>query len=187
MQRFIFAITLAFCALCATAQVRADRPADACVYRKGNTYVCQNQVMNKREYRNFLASSGNQPAYERFVSGYRTANAGWGLFSGGLAFGATGLGFLCTGAIRGAHNEGTDFSTGVGTAISSTVLIVYGTIFCAVGGVLEVAAIPTLSIGYARMHNSVDVYNVQCSSSAQPNLYLGIKSDANGIGLALRW
>lgn len=55
-----------------------------------------------------------------------------------------------------------------------------------IGGVSVLASIPTICVGYAKMHNSVDVYNVSCTASeARP--YLSVQAGQNGIGLALNF
>ena len=154
------------------------------VLRNGNTYFYTGQSMNKREYRDFL-STRCTPAYELFNKGYRLANAGWGLFGSGLAIEVAGVGMICAAFIQGNSNTNGDLSTGLGNVAGMSFMFAFGTIVCATGGILEVASIPMLCVGYSRMHNSVDVYNIEVHK--QPALSLGVSSSTNGVGLALRF
>ncbi|HCS87644.1 MAG TPA: hypothetical protein DIW30_04310 [Bacteroidales bacterium] len=185
---FVVLSTSVLLACAQTAPVSSSaRGADVAdsVYRTGNTYVHDGQVMNKRQYLDFLSASDNKDAYGCFRNGYRVANVGWGLFGGGLIVGGVGLGLVCAGVIQGANNDNNDFSTSLGTAVSASFMIVWGTVFSIAGGMLEIAAIPTISVGYARMHKSVDVYNIP----SQPQTYvsLGLSTSTDGIGLALHF
>ena len=54
-------------------------------------------------------------------------------------------------------------------------------------GCLEIASIPCLAVGYAKMHKSVDIYNVLSASRAQCQPYWSIQANHNGIGLALNF
>lgn len=66
------------------------------------------------------------------------------------------------------------------TAVNSTLALAA---LYYVGAFSIVASIPTISVGYAKMHNSVDVYNVACTT-AQVRPYWSIQTSNNGIGLA---
>ena len=48
---------------------------------------------------------------------------------------------------------------------------------------LEIACIPTLAVGYSKMHQSVDVFNSSCVNK-KPTAYWSINASQNGIGLA---
>lgn len=152
------------------------------ISRKGNTYLYANQSMNKYEYRDFL-STRCTPAYERFCNGYRIASVGWGFFGTGLTIEVAGIGLYCAAIVRGYDNTNNDLSTGLGNATASAFMLVLGTIVCTTGGIIEVASIPMLCVGYSRMHNSVDVYNIDMHQ--KPSLSLGVGSSTNGVGIAL--
>lgn len=48
---------------------------------------------------------------------------------------------------------------------------------------LEIACIPTLAVGYSKMHRSVDVFNSSCVNK-KPVAYWSINASQNGIGIA---
>jgi ABC-type sulfate transport system permease subunit len=55
-------------------------------------------------------------------------------------------------------------------------------------GVLSTAAIissiPLLTVGYKRMHKSVDTYNNQC---VEPDVELALGLTGNGVGMTIRF
>lgn len=53
-----------------------------------------------------------------------------------------------------------------------------------IGTALELASIPTLCVGYAKMHNSVDTFNAACYSRMKTKAYWSVNASGNGIGLA---
>lgn len=187
MKRIILAFALIVSAMALSAQSiepRYSAHVEDYVYRTGNTYICNGQVMNKYAYRDFL-STHYIPAYEQFQNGLCVSNVGWGLLGGGLALDIVGAGMIVGGAIQGANNSGSNLSLGIGNAVSATILIIFGQVCCYVGGALEIASIPTLCVGYSRMHRSVDVYNVRRVEPS--NVSLGVSTSGNGIGLALNF
>lgn len=132
------------------------------ITRDGNIYINGNKRMNKSEYRNFLY--GRCPAaYEQFSKGYNTAIAGWTLFGLGL-----GLDLASTIAILSNPKS------------SSSGLVAVSII----GGGLEIASIPTLAVGYSKMHKSVNTYNAQCHTKSNPTTYWSLQVDNYGLGLA---
>lgn len=187
MKHLLLVVLFVACALCAYSQQTNDSLAKvtSCVVREGNTYWHQGQSMNKREFRQFLQTSDYLPAYERFQSGYRMAVAGWSVFGTGLAFGAVGVGLFCIGAAQFVHTD--DTVAGVIGASAGMIVYTYlGVVSLSAGGVLDLVSIPLLCVGYARMHQSVEVYNVHCTAPQQ-SVSLGLHSGADGIGLALRF
>ena len=50
---------------------------------------------------------------------------------------------------------------------------------------LEIACIPTLSVGYVKMHRSVDTFNANCPR--QTTAYWSVNASKNGIGLAFNF
>ena len=77
---------------------------------------------------------------------------------------------------------GIDLGTVIGAAIvgrSSTTL----TALSIFSGILEIASIPTLAVGYAKMHKSVDIYNMQCAKN-QSTAYWSINAHQDGISIA---
>ena len=131
--------------------------------RSGNTYYYDNQVMNKQATLEWLSTQNCPAAYEQFRSGMRTANAGWALMATGLMADLVGTLIIL---IRGKS---------VPTA---------GYILVGIGGALEIACIPTIAGGYSKMHQTVNVYNVSCRTTAQVKTYWSLQASNNGIGLA---
>lgn len=129
--------------------------------RSGNTYYYDNQVMNKQATLEWLSTQNCLAAYEQFRSGVRTANAGWALM-------ATGLMADLVGTILVVNNRNAP----------------YGYIFVGIGGALEIACIPTIAVGYSKMHQTVNVYNVSCCTTAQVRHYWSLQAGSNGIGFA---
>lgn len=143
--------------------------------RSGNTYFLGNQVMDKKAYIRFLET--NCPAaWQKANSGYKTATSGWCLLGigAGLELGGV-IGVIATtgSIINGTTDDGM-------TAVNSTLALAA---LYYVGTFSIVASIPTIAVGYAKMHNSVDVYNVACTT-AQVRPYWSIQTSKNGIGLA---
>lgn len=193
MRKVLFALVLL--AVCAVGfaqvpqekenviyQVTVDKndPATLSDYQKamtrsGNTYFLNGQVMDKKAYIRFLKT--NCPAaWQKANSGYKTATAGWCLLGigAGLELGGV-IGVIATtgSIINGTTDDGM-------TAVNSTLALAA---LYYVGAFSIVASIPTISVGYAKMHNSVDVYNVACTT-AQVRPYWSIQTSNNGIGLA---
>lgn len=187
MKRIFLFMALTVSALSLGAQTIAPRyvaePADY-VYRTGNTYICDGQAMNKYQYRDFLASR-YVPAYEQFRNGLVVSNVGWGLLGGGFALDIIGSSLLIAAQVQGVNNNSSDLSTGLGTAVNATVMALFGSACCSLGGTLKIASIPTLCVGYSRMHRSADTYNAR--HTPRPTVALGICTAPNTIGLALQF
>ena len=186
MKRISLFIALTISAVCACAQTISPvyQPNTDYVYRTGNTYVCNGQAMNKYQYRDFLATR-YVPAYEQFRNGLVVSNVGWGLLGGGFALDIIGSSLLIAAQVQGANNVSSDFSEGVGTAVGATMMAVFGSACCSLGGTLKIASIPTLCVGYSRMHRSADTYNVR--HKAQTQLSVGVCTAPNSVGLALQF
>lgn len=187
MKRIFLVMALTISAISLGAQTIAPRyvaePADY-VYRTGNTYVCNGQAMNKYQYRDFLAAR-YVPAYEQFRNGLIVSNVGWGLLGGGFALDIIGSSLLIAAQVQGANNNSSDLSEGLGTAVNATVMAIFGSACCSLGGTLKIASIPTLCVGYSRMHRSADTYNVR--NTPRPTVALGVCTAPNSVGLALQF
>lgn len=131
--------------------------------RLGNTYYYDNQVMNKQAPLEWLSTQNCPAAYEQFRSGMRTASAGWALMATGLMADLVGTLILLT--------RGKSVPT-------------VGYILVGIGGALEIACIPTIAVGYSKMHQTVNVYNISCGTTAQVRPYWSLQASNNGIGLA---
>lgn len=125
------------------------------------------QVMKKKECAEFL-STRNQPAYEKFQSGLKCTQAGWWTLGTGLAVDLAGSILVAF-----VPEEGNDAMSWAG-------------ISCIVaGGLAIIASIPTIYIGYGRMDNAIDMFNV--SQATAPRAYWSVQGSENGIGLALHF
>lgn len=80
----------------ATEQTETIVPAEtqsSIVVKKGNTFYCGDQQMNRAAYKQFLQNECPQ-AYQQYKQGQQCMIAGWALFGGGLVcapFCGTGL------------------------------------------------------------------------------------------------
>lgn len=130
--------------------------------RSGNTYFYGNQVMNKQATLDWLSTQNCPAAYNQFKSGLKTANAGWVCMGFGL-----GLDLISVILAASAKSTG-GIVVGLGV----------------VGGALEIACIPTIAVGYSKMHQAVNTYNVPCGTTAQVKPYWSMQASNNGIGIA---
>lgn len=156
-------------------ETKTDTPThNSIVTRSGNTYFCDGKSMNKQEYVDFLYSR-NPAAWAKAQNGYKLATAGWTLL--GVGVGLQVIGY--TGALVALRGMG------AASTIATMVLPVWGA--CTyIGTCCEIACVPTLIVGYTRMHRSADIYNISCTT-AQARPYWSVQAGQNGIGLALNF
>lgn len=180
---------------------------DALLTRKGNHYYYNGVKMNKYEYGNFLAVN-NMPAYMRFQNGYRMSNVGWALLGASFIadISVVIMGHTRTVLFHEAYmptyyrtvyrdDYGHEYSYsdwyqaseyrryGEVLGIQANTGLMLS--FLCVSGILKIVSIPMISVGYSRMYNSVDIYNVEKVKKYQPSL--SVKGGANGIGVALNF
>lgn len=147
--------------------------------RVGNKYYAGNQEMNKRQTLDFLAQKNCQAAYQEFRKGYGTATAGWVMLGVGLALDFGYVACVCVSAVELAKDTPNEKkAANIATA---------GLAMGLTGAVLELASIPTLIVGYTKMHRAADVYNLDCTKSTAYNPYWAVQASDNGIGLALHF
>ena len=72
-----------------TLGVMAQSP----VYRIGDNYMMDGQMMNKREFRGYLQNTSPE-SFQLFNNGYKLSIAGWSCFGVGLAVNEFAAGFL---------------------------------------------------------------------------------------------
>ena len=114
-------------------------------------------------------------AYDQFANGLKLAKAGWSCLGIGLAM---DVGCMVSGAIYLSGNTNKK-STNDPALISAICLSIGAFAF-------EIASIPTLCVGYNKMHHSVDVYNVVCTTAGiRP--YWVLQTSSNGLGLAMKF
>ena len=142
------------------------------VIRKGNSYLLNGYLLDKKQFMNAL-SKESPTAYNQFNKGYKLSNVGWGLFGGGLGVTTVGVLLSGIGAIQATNGQ-----TNYGAAI--------GSLFVIVGSEVVTAGVVCLSIGYGKMHNSVDLYNIKVEAR-QPKPTLSFNYTGTGAGLSLAW
>lgn len=152
----------------------------ALLTRDGNTYYSSNhEVLKKHQMLDWYARHNCQAAYDQFAQGLKLAKAGWACFAIGLAM---DVGSVVSWGIYISHLTP--------QATSSQILqdpAYIAALSLGVGAfAFEIACIPTLVIGYQKMHRSVDVYNVSCTT-AQVRPYWTLQASSNGIGLAMKF
>jgi len=159
-------------------------PMSAQVLRNGNTYNVDGQNMKKKAFAEYMQANAEASLANKFKSGLTVANAGWGLFGGGLALEVGG--FFCTASSGAAGMRADEKGKSAGKTVSGMALA--GTAMYIVGSCAVTASIVCLGVGYARMHNTADAYAMMNNNRKdQPQAYLSVKADGNGLGLALNF
>lgn len=130
--------------------------------RDGNTYYYGNRVMDKKATLEWLKTQHCHAAYEQFDRGLYLSNVGWFMMGVGLGVDLVGNILLFV------------------NTQSKTI----GSVLICIGSAFEIACIPTIAVGYSKMHQTVNVYNVSCGSTAQIKPYWSVQASNNGIGLA---
>lgn len=166
---FVFCLT---CAMYSAAQetVPTPMPTSVMLARANDSYYLGNEKMNIKQTLKWLEQQDCLVATDLFRTGYKTAIVGWSLLGAGLLCDFGGLMYMVDGIKKGT--------------LKTTV---QGYSIYLVGGALELAAIPTISVGYYKMHQTVNVYNAHCRKTAYTRPYWTIQAGANGIGLAYKF
>ena len=144
------------------AHAQPSSSSSSMLTRVGNTYYYNDAVMNKQATLEWLSTQDCPTAYSQFLSGMKTASAGWALM--GVGLGLDLIGTIITLRAKGA------------TAV--------GGVLIGIGGALEIACIPTIAVGYSKMHQTVNVYNVSCRNIAEVKPYWSLQASNNGLGIA---
>ena len=132
------------------------------IIRNGNKYIFDGVVMRGDIYSKFLKENCTV-AYNQYTKGRTLANVGFLFLGLGLS-----LDFIAIIPILKRKD----------TFIPSCLSIA--------AGCLEIACIPTLIVGYNKMHKSADIYNSTCAKK-HPQAYWSINASQNGIGLAFNF
>ena len=165
MKKILFLMMLL---VVATTAITAQNNNATLLQPAGRYIYYGDQAFNLKECVDFL-STRHQPAYETFQSGYKCYQAGWGLLGAGL-----GLDLIGSLVIAFGPEEGND-------------AMFYSGITClGVGAAAILASIPTIFIGYARLNDGIDTFNMSQAAST-PQAYWTIQGSQNGIGLALHF
>lgn len=140
--------------------------------RSGNTYYSEGLVMNKKETLRWLETQNCSYAYEQFRKGYITANVGWGLFGVGFAVGILGAALYRNKIYLDKDGNYKGYVTPEGPAL------------LAIGSAVLITSIPTIAVGYGKMHNTVHAYNALCTSTSQVRPFWSVQASNNGLGIA---
>ena len=167
MKHYLALTLLLVASICANAQTNSS-----IVIRKGNTYITDNKAMNKKEFKNYLQEQ-NSNVYPDFQKALKLSNQGWAIFGAGLGAGV--VGFAAIGIIVSKVTPPTSFPYAMAAYYTA------GTAM----GCLTIAGITCLGVGYGRMHQCVDVYNVEQQQKNQVQLQMNYTG--NGVGLAVTW
>ena len=170
MKKIVFVMTMFVMAATAlTAQEVATLGGNnATLLQPAGSYIFYgDQVMNKKECAEFL-STCNQPAYEKFQSGLNCVKGGWWTLGAGLAVDLAGS--LLVAFVPEGGNDAMSWA-GISCIVA--------------GGLAVIASIPTIYIGYGRMDNAIDMFNV--SQATAPRAYWTVQGSENGVGLALHF
>lgn len=165
MKKILFVMVLA---LMATTAIKAQNNNATLLQPAGSYIYYGDQALNLKQCVDFL-STRHQPAYETFQSGYKCYQAGWGLFGAGL-----GMDLVGSLIFAFAPEEG-------------NAAMLYSGIAClGIGAAAVLASVPTIFIGYARLNDGIDQFNMS-QAGATPQAYWTIQGSQNGIGLALHF
>jgi len=142
------------------AEPAQSNKAEGVITRYGQTYMLNDQTAMRGDAYGVFLSQRCTAAYQQYMSGRRTATAGWVLFGAGLGLATAGVG-MTTGIFGDCYTEG--------------FLFMYGAAAC------ETAAIPMLIVGYCKQHRSADTYNLAAS---RPQAYWTVGTTRNGLTLS---
>ena len=118
--------------------------AQSPVYRVGDKYMMDGQMMNKKEFRGYLQNTSPE-AFQLFNNGYKLSIAGWSCFSVGIAMNTVGTVMLR----RYINTKSKDSMYDAGVLLSSW------------GSGITVAGITCLAVGYTRMHKAAHLYTIE--------------------------
>lgn len=141
---------------------KSNQNSSLMLTRSGNTYYYENQVMNKQATLEWLKNQNCPAAYEQFSRGLNLSKGGWFMMGIGLGMDLVGTIILAADPQK------------------KTI----GGVLIGVGSAFEIACIPTIAVAYSKMHQTVNVYNVSCGSTAQIKPYWSVQTSNNGLGIA---
>ena len=160
MRKIVLFLSLSLLAAVSYGQeVVQPEPVHSCILRYGDRYVVAGVTYNNSTaFRNYLRNT-NHEIFSQYNQGYKLGMAGWGLLAFGTVTGLTSVLWMRT-----------------------QVVILTLPLQATIGGLAMIAGISLLGVGYYKMHQSVDVYNV--SRQPQPQAFWSITASGNGIGVA---
>lgn len=143
--------------------------AQSPVYRIGDKYMMDGQVMNKTAFKGYLKNASPE-AFALFDNGHKLSIAGWTCLSVGVVMNGAGS-VMLRNYISGKAKK--DASYGIGSALSS------------LGSAATTSGIVCLGVGYARMHKAANLYNID--KAKRPDLNFAVIAGDNGLGLAMQF
>ena len=157
-------------AMCVLGMFALSMMAQSPVYRVGDKYMIDGNMMDKREFKGYLKNTCPE-AFELFNNGYKLGIAGWSCFGVGLAVNSVGSTLLYSylrGNIKGKYM----------LDISSTLT--------SLGASTTIAGITCLAVGYTRMHKAADLYNIEKAQRPDLRWVFGLNSRGD-MAMALQF
>lgn len=172
---FIIAGTAVTCAQEQASAVKSP------IIRDGGTYYCGELQMDGAAYKRFLETEC-PVAYQQFKQGQQCMISGWTLLGFGLVSMPTSfIGWIVSGAgvvISDVANS--EKPADPKMVFSNNSFFSLGVL----AGAALISSVPLLTVGYKRMHKSVDTYNNQC---VEPDVELALGLTGNGVGMTIRF
>jgi hypothetical protein len=159
-----------FFAILLTSVIALGAMAQSPVYRVGDKYMMDGKKMTKKEYRGYLQNTCPE-AFELFNNGYKLSVAGWSCFGSGLVINSVGSALLRS-YLRGDRHEESLYH--IGSSLAS------------LGSGLTIAGIVCVSVGYTRMHKSVNLYNIEKAHRPDLRWVFGM-NNAGGMSVAMQF
>ncbi len=156
--------------MCVLGMLALSMMAQSPVYRVGDKYMIDGNMMDKREFKGYLKNTCPE-AFELFNNGYKLGIAGWSCFGVGLAVNSVGSTLLYSylrGNIKGKYM----------LDISSTLT--------SLGASTTIAGITCLAVGYTRMHKAADLYNIEKAQRPDLRWVFGLNSRGD-MAMALQF
>ena len=125
----------------AAVMVSVGMMAQSPVYRVGDKYMMDGELMNKRESKGYLKNTCPE-AFELFSNGHKLSIAGWSCFGVGLAINSVGSSLLYS-CLRGE--------------IKQSYMLDLSYTLTSLGAGTAVAGVTCLAVGYTRMHKAVNI------------------------------
>lgn len=162
MKKFFIILLVSIFAMSALAQ--------SPVYRVGDKYMMDGHMMTKKEYKGYLKNTCPE-AFELFNNGYKLSIAGWSCFGTGIVVNSVG-GALLRSYLRSDRDR--DYVFDIATSLTS------------IGASMTVAGIVCLSVGYTRMHKSVNLYNIEKAHRPDLRWVLALNNQG-GMSVAMQF
>lgn len=178
--KFLFCLLITLCSISLQADdITTSNVGNKSLQRRYGSYLYENQLMNEREYKQFLKLNCEN-AYKEFNTGQTYVITGWTLFSVCIpattvaSFGwISHIGWGTPPDIRKTEEHKRMVRQGM-TSFA----------FIPISFAGFVASIPLLTIGYKKKHNSVETFNSQCNN---PTAEIKLQMSDYGVGMAIRF